>query len=306
MRYQNIWLMKTNRNGEMIWSHLFGGTSDEYVRPVHHTSDNGYIIGGSTESYGSGDFDFWLIKTDEFGKEQWNKTYGKEGYDFGEWVAQTNDGGYIQVGYTYSISENHSYVWLIKTDENGEMLWNKYFGGPWRSGIGHHVEQTNDNGYIIVGGTYLYGSKTNLDVWLIKTDMYGNMMWHKTYDGIYEDFGYAVTQTEDNGYIITGWTGLGIGFQPFLGMMPKTWIIKTDSNGSILWEKKLGLGFGIGRSVKQTTDGGYIIAGNTGSFQYPNKLLLIKTNGQGENTKMFSPSKNISKYCITIFGRSII
>jgi len=196
----------------------------------------------------------------------WTKTFGGAYNDYGYSVQQTSDGGYIITGTKGFWST--SYVYLIKTNVNGDTTWTKIFGGT-GSDSGYSVQQTSDGGYIIAGyNGYSYS------VYLIKTDANGNQVWTKTNRAF--SYGYSVQQTSDGGYIITGeW------------LYPYVYLIKTNANGDTIWAKTYGRTCGY--SVQQTSDGGYIITGNRYGGVY-----LIKTNANGDTiwTKTFGGTGN--------------
>jgi hypothetical protein len=200
----DVYLIKVDANGNMQWSRTFGGAREDRGFSVQQTRDGGYIIVGSTTSYGAGLYDVYLIKVDANGNMQWSKTFGGTGHDVGYSVQQTRDGGYIIVGYTESYGAGGYDVYLIKVDANGNMQWSRTFGGS-GDDEGYSVQQTSDGGYIIVGSTTSYGAGGS-DVYLIKVDANGNMQWSRTFGGARDDGGSSVQQTSDGGYIIVGYT----------------------------------------------------------------------------------------------------
>jgi hypothetical protein len=162
----DVWLMKTDSSGNETWDKTFGGSGVDQGISVQQTSDDGYVIAGLTSSYGAGDNDVWLIKTDSSGNETWNKTFGGSDDDVAWSVQQTSDGGYIIAGQTESYGAGDYDGWLIKADSSGNEAWNKTFGGSGPDGV-VSVQQTSDGGYITAGFTKSYGAGDD-DVWLIK------------------------------------------------------------------------------------------------------------------------------------------
>jgi hypothetical protein len=257
--HSDVWLIKTDADGNEEWNQTFGGSDEDHGDSVAQTSDGGYIIAASTQSYGAGSSDVWLVKTDAHGAEEWSELFGGSGWDFGESVAQTSDGGYIITGCTESYGAGVSDAWLIKTDTSGNEEWSETFGGS-SYDYGYSVAQTSDGGYIITGYTQSYGDGS-ADVWLVKTDADGNEEWSELFGGSGADFGYSVVQTSDGGYIVVGYTySYGAG-------SADVWLIKTDAHGDEEWNELFGgSSYDGGYSVAETSDGGYIVAGDTVSY----------------------------------------
>jgi uncharacterized delta-60 repeat protein len=253
------------------WNNTYGGTQSDRAYSVHHTSDGGYIMAGYTYSLGAGANDFWLVKTDSSGDQQWNRTYGGPDADVAYSVQQTSDGGYIVAGYTDSFGAGYDDAWLVKTDSSGQQQWNKTYGGLMGDGA-HSIQQTSDGGYIMAGYTMPFGIS---DFWLVKTNSSGNEQWNRRYGGADYDGAQSVQQASDGGYIMAGYThSYGDGLSSLL-------LVKTNSSGNEKWSKAYrGIGYGEASSVRQTLDGGYIVGGST----YPSgsgDFWLVKTDSSG-------------------------
>ncbi len=271
-------LIKIDTTGNKVWDKTFGGGGDDWANAVQQTSDGGYILAGVTFSFGAGSADAWLIKTDANGNKVWDKAFGGSNIDVAYSVQQTSDGGYILAGWTNSFGVGGNDDWMIKTDANGNKVWDKTFGGSSSEGI-YSVQQTSDGGYILAGLTTSFGAGY-ADAWLIKTDANGNKVWDKTFGGSGNDQAFAVQQTSDSGYILVGLT------TSFGDVNGDVWLIKADANGNKVWDKTFGGSESDsapeGSAVQQTSDGGYILAGNTMSFGAGGcDAWLIKTDANG-------------------------
>jgi hypothetical protein len=264
-----IHLIKIDSNGAWQWANIFGnGGCERYAYSVQQTNDDGYIISGTTTCSGAGNYDMYVIKTYSNGSVQWAKTFGGANDDYGYFATQTNDGGFIITGKTGSFGTPYD-IYLVKTSSDGTMQWIKTIGGTnWEQGI--CIEQTNDGGFIILGCTNSFGSG-NRDVYLVKTTLNGSLQWDKTFGGVNNDDGYFIQQTNDNGYIITGVTeSFGAGGED-------AYLIRTDSNGNLLWTRTFGSAASEGGyCVQQTHDRGFIITGKGFGGAY-----LVKTDSSG-------------------------
>jgi len=269
----DVFVIKLDSLGNLSWAKTIGGTSDDYGYSIQQTSDGGYVITGTTYSFGAGGYDVFVIKLDSLGNLSWAKTIGGTGDEWGNSIQQTSDGGYVITG---GFIEAGDYdVFVIKLDSLGNLSWAKTIGGTgdeW----GNSIQQTSDGGYVITGTTYSFGAG-DYDVFVIKLDSSGNLSWAKTIGGTSYDYGYSIQQTSDGGYVITGYTwsfGAG-GYDVF--------VIKLDSSGNLSWAKTIGgTNYDYGFSIQQTSDGGYVITGETYSFGAGNyDVFVIKLDSSG-------------------------
>jgi hypothetical protein len=269
------WLVKTDALGNMQWNKTYGTPGQELLFTLVMASDGGYLLKGITGGVG------WLVKTDVNGNMQWNKTIVTP---YGNWLytaIQTNDGGYaFAAANTTQAGTIVSDAILIKTDSSGNIQWTQAYGGP-AVDVGWGLVQTKDGGYAMSGYTFSFGAGGQ-DGWLIKTDANGNMQWNKTYGGTNDDSLQTIIIATDGGFAIAGKTrSLGAGNLD-------VWLVKTDSYGNVQWSKTFG---GTeddsgpdNNHVKQTADGGYVIAGTTASFGAGGQdFYLVKVGVEGES-----------------------
>jgi hypothetical protein len=290
----DIYLVKTDADGNMQWNRTFGGTEADDANALVQTSDGGFAIAGVTLSFG-GEKAF-LIKTDGSGNISWSKVYGTADNLSDASVSsmqQTSDGGFIMTGYISNFGAGMDDFYLVKTDMNGVILWTKTYGGT-NNDDAASVAQTSDGGYIITGMTSSFADP-NGDVYLVKTNASGDTLWTKTYGDVESgsmDMGNYVGQTADGGYIIAGVTSSTSSGE--FGLL-----IKTDNNGVMQWSKLYGIDESSSdvsfASGQQTSDGGYVAAGYTSNYGAgSDDYLLVKIDASGEPqwTSAFGSSEN--------------
>lgn len=307
----DYWYAKIDAAQNIIFKWNPGGVAYDIARSAFQTSDGGYFIGGSADSY-NGDVtcskanffqaDFWVLKLDGSGNVQWELCYGGTQPDYYGSGAEVAGSGYVFCGSTSSnnddVSGNHgsSDFWLAKTDYAGAIQWAKCYGGTDYENA-YDVKVCADGGYIIVGFTEsqdgdITGYHGGLDGWAVKTDSGGNVQWAKCFGGAGLEEFYKVIQLSNGNFVMAGWTDSNDGDISFLHgstFQEDAWLVTTDVNGNLLWSRTYG-----GDSVEEFTSllqdargnidaVGYSLSnngdlpGNFGSFDY--WLAGIDTNG---------------------------
>ncbi|MBG0784225.1 MAG: hypothetical protein H0S79_03900 [Anaerolineaceae bacterium] len=218
----DLLLVKTDPEGNVEWEQTFGGNQIDQASSVQQTTDGGYIIAARTWSFGSGESDAWVIKTDSTGNLIWEQTFGDTNLDNAYSIQQTEDGGFIFTGTTYPVNSYNGNAWLVKLDQDGNLVWEQTYGGEDAPDTGNKVQGTSDGGYIIFGETDTFGAGS-FDLWLIKTDKDGNLVWDKTFGDENQDIFLAGQQTSDSGYILLGYNSIESSSD----------LIKTDSDGNV-------------------------------------------------------------------------
>jgi len=225
----DLWLIKTDSLGNVVWEKTLGGFGREFGFSVQETDDGGYIITGAKKPSWFANYDLWILKTDSNGNIEWEKLFGESKEDLGFSVCQTTDGGYIAVGYkSFSLGKK---LYIVKTNSSGDTVWERLYGGV-NTAEGAFIQETSDGGYIVTGYYYISSKEgPKEDLWLLKLDSSGFNEWDKTFGGAGRDIGLFVQQTKDGGFVITGLTesfGSGGG---------DVWLIKTDYQGNIEWDR---------------------------------------------------------------------
>ena len=304
---KDIWVLKIDTIGTIVWEKSFGGSEEEAAYVIQQTIDGGYIIGGHSyssdgdvnQNYGSSDC--WIIKLNTNGGLDWENNYGGSDDETAYSIQQTIDGGYIIGGATSSTDgdvgaddpNSTRNAWILKIDINGAIEWEKSLGGD-HLDYCHSVLQTNDGGYIFTGASSSSNGDVganygDFDYWVVKTDPAGELEWEKNYGGSGYDDAFSILPTNDNGFLIGGWSG---SFdEDVTGNKGGSdyWLIKIDSIGLLEWEQTFG-----GTKVEwlyalhATNDDGYILAGSTASYDGDvitnmggKDFWLVKIDGTG-------------------------
>ena len=292
----DYWIWKMDEKGTPEWQKSFGGDGVDLLQSIKITNDGGFILAGTSSSSISGDKkeackgqeDFWIIKLDAKGKEIWQRTIGGSGQEKLLSIAQTKDGGYILGGTSSSNksepdengaedkygksedSKGNLDYWIVKLDKDGKIKWQKTFGGQYVDEL-KSIEQTSDKGYILGGysNSPVSGNKTQdnfgfNDYWIIKLDEEGNELWQRTFGGDQDDTLFALTQTNDGGFIAGGNSNSGATNSKSKSNQNGTdfWILKFDKTGTIEWQETYNYGKNdVLTSIVENKDGTFLIGG---------------------------------------------
>lgn len=276
---EDMWLVKLDSKGEMIWQEIYGGSLSDRGTRVIPESDGDYLLAGYTQSYGAGGFDVWLIKINSSGIPQWQKTYGDSMDDYAFDVISTEDEGYIIAGTTTSTEYGKNDLLVFQVDSMGNVGWETIMGGVDQDQA-RSVKQTSDGGYIIAGYTVTEPER-RYDLWLVRLDSNGDSLWSKTYGGTYRDAGISVQEMSDNKIMVLGYTE---SFYWFEGEYDRDiWLLVTDQEGDPIWASTFGGPYTeYGHIINPTDDGNFIITGYTESFGAGGwDLLILKVDGEG-------------------------
>jgi hypothetical protein len=251
-----------------------GGSNEDRAYSIVQSSDGGYVIAGSTRSFGAGSDDIYLVKLDSSGNVVWTKTIGGSYEDFAWSIIQSSDGGYVVAGYTGSFGSGGD-IFVVKLDSSGNVVWAKTIGGN-DSESAFSIIQSSDGGYVVAGGVEI--SRTyDFDMYITKLDSSGNVQWAKTIGGSSGDEANSIIQSSDGGYVVAGNTrSFGAGDVDIF-------IVKLDGSGNVVWAKTIGgSNEDVARSIIRSSDGGYVVAGWTESFGAGGSdIYVVKLDSSG-------------------------
>ena len=304
---RDFWVVKVSQTGVLEWKKAYGGSNNDSAYDIQQTTDGGYIVCGSTDSndWGISNFhgirDAWVVKLSPSGVVEWQRCYGGSLYDLAFSIIQTTDGNYVFTGYAQSQDgdvtggQGDYDVWVVKIDATGNIIWQKTYGGTkeeWAS----HIIQTNDGGFILAGRTDSNDGDitqyfSSEDLLVLKLDVDGNLEWQRNYGGNGSEVASEIWQTQDGGYITTGYIGISTTGQVtgHHGGVYDAWVVRINATGDLLWQRAVGgSSLDYGRSIFPTIDGGLVIAGETGSTDGDmvgndgvGDIFLIKLNDEG-------------------------
>lgn len=272
---------------EIIWSQTFGGDSNEECRSIIQTADGGFALAGYTNSFGEGQYDSWLVQTDEQGDSLWSATYGQAGYDNCSSIIHTGDQGLALAGHTRWYSEPvGSYVddiWLLCTDEDGDSLWSYTYDGVLQQC--YSLIQTADGGFALAGrtGHHEHNSPHEYfgDFFLMRTNETGETLWSQSFDLDDDDICYSVIETADGGFVLAGSASSRIYDRM------NAWLVKTNQHGEQLWSHNYGgeqHDYYASAAIIQTEDGGFALAGYMYSYDSESlDIWLLRLNADGNS-----------------------
>lgn len=273
----DYWIIKLDASGNIQWKKTFGGSIVEHANSIQQTTDNGYIIAGYSNSANGditgnhGSEDFWIVKLDQSGTLQWQKSLGGSDKDSAYSIQQTSDGGYITIGVSRStdgdVTGNHGNydIWVVKLNASGNIQWQKSLGGS-NDDTAYTIRQTSDGGYIFAGTSSSddgdVNGNTGSNMWIVKLNNAGSIQWQKIYgDTNFYEVPLTVIQTSDGGYVI------GTNLEDPTNNIYNVSIIKLDTAGTLVWEKNVSENLiNTVSSIQETPDGGLVFAGRTDDY----------------------------------------
>ncbi|WP_051957458.1 T9SS type A sorting domain-containing protein [Altibacter lentus] len=278
----DCWVVKLDSAGVIEWQRTFGGTGNDGVSAIQQTTDGGYIVSAVSDSNDGdvsgnhGSADYWVIKLNNLGIIEWQKSLGGSNYEENHSIKQTSDDGYILAGLSHSndgdVTGNHgsSDYWIVKLSTGGDVEWQKSFGGS-DIDTANSIQQTLDGGYVVVGISQsddgdVIGNQGGADSWVIKLSDTGDIEWQRSLGGSLFDAGYNIQQTQEGGYMIGGYSNSNDGDVTGNHGNEDYWIVKLNNLGNIVWQKSLGgSNFDSAYTTDQTLDGDFIVAGSSDS-----------------------------------------
>jgi len=265
----DLHVAKISLDGKLIWEKSVGGTRDEFAGGIAGTDDGGALVVGSSQSFGEGDQNVYIVKLDKNGKEISAYTVGGEKDDVATALTRTRGGEFVMVGYREIERAGDADFFLMKLDQNGKKIWTQTYGGEYEDTL-NGVTATVDGGIVAIGKTRSYGSEQS-DLTVMKYDADGKLIWHKIYGFKYYDYGNAVATTRDGGFILAGGTNsLGKGNHSM-------YVLALDKAGELIWSHVYGdERKDVAHGVARMSDGSIIVVGESNSFKRAKNFFMVK------------------------------
>lgn len=273
----DFYVLKLKNNGKIGWQKTYGGFEEDSARAVIETRLGNYIVTGETYSFGQGAADFWVLKLMPNGSVNWQKTLGGPSDDVACSVTQAIDGGYAVAGYTSSFGRGLKDIWLIKLSKEGEIEWQKTYGGK-KDDAANCITATLDGGFIVCGYTESFG-RGGRDIWILKLDGMGDIQWQKSLGQKNDEEANCIQQTLNLGFVLCGWTDEGADRKVAL-------VVCLTDEGKIDWQHRYALGYDeIAYSIRQTRNGRYYWLGGESAG---GNAFVIKLNKVGTHLANYS------------------
>jgi uncharacterized delta-60 repeat protein len=262
--------------GKCTWERTFGGAQEDKAYGIATMLDDGVVVVGNRRFLSTTGQRAWILRLDRAGKMVWQREFGGLNSDQVYSVVTTSEDGVVVAGHTTSRGAGKSDVWVFRLDRDGNLVWDKTFGGA-ENDRARTIAATDDGGFVIAGSTQLPG-KSEQDGWILKLRANGELSWEHTFGGDNSDGIFNVASTPDGGLVATGYTDMG---------SPKgydLWVVRFDSGGKQLWDRAFGRGiFDAGTSIVATADGGSLVAGVTSADGYrADDAWVLRLNHAGE------------------------
>lgn len=270
----DMYILRLTSEGNSVWAKTYGGMTQDAGVSIVQTSDGGFIAAGTTNSFGAGNYDMYVVRLSSDGGVMWSKAYGGTNVDGAASIIQTSDGGFIAAGSTYSFGAGVSDMYAVRIASDGSLIWSKTYGGATDDGA-LSIKQNSDGGFITAGYTNSFGAG-DYDVFVVRLSSDGSIVWGKTYGGPQFDATNNITRTSDGGFALAGRSssfGTGNG---------DMYLLRLTSDGSVSWSKTLGgSNVDVAFSIVQASNGGFAAGGYTNSYGTGYDMYVVRLGSDG-------------------------
>jgi uncharacterized protein YpmB len=273
----DAWIIKLNEQGELLWDKTYGGKENDGAYSIVESEDGGYVICGYTWSKGNGRDDGRVFKIDKNGKLLWDKTFGEKSFDKLFSIIKDKDNNYVLAGRSNSKGAGNSDAWIIKLNEQGELLWDKTYGGKENDGA-YSIVESEDGGYVICGYTWSKGNGRD-DGWVFKIDKNGKLLWDKTFGAGGSDRLNTIIKADGEGYVTVGFADRE--HCALCSEQGYIWVIKISDTGNLIWENKNGGStYDIGNDIIRYKEG-YLVVARSNKSSETSFASLFEIDCQG-------------------------